>query len=332
MQKPNEATLNKIKGALLGYVIGDAVGAPVSGMTKEDVRKSTGDISHFIINFRHPFFYFLKKGQYSSTARMMLFSLASLAAHKGYNHLDLKNRLREDAIRSKEDFFYSRWLGQTAIHALLEDKPIASSSITNVSRSVPIALLYDNLDQIAEYADKQSLITHSSPVSLAASYFVSVSLFLLKNGGEAREVFRKALQMTAARYQGIDELRSKLELAVEHTDEIGGIEKARVTFDTGSLAHQTIPLAVWVFLTYRDKFVEGVTAGANSYRLPPKEKNTYSYIEELLFLYGGNTCGITALYCAFYGAIYGLDKIPASYLEPLEDREETLRQIDAFFI
>jgi len=50
--------IDRISGAVLGFMIGDALGLPVSGMTEEQIKNSVGYIRHYKVNSNHPFFYY----------------------------------------------------------------------------------------------------------------------------------------------------------------------------------------------------------------------------------------------------------------------------------
>lgn len=318
---------DRISGGIIGFMIGDALGLPIAGIQKTEVKKTVGFITTYATNYKHPFFYFLKKGQYGSNSRLLLVSLESLVKNKGYKHSDLVSRLKTIAKKSKRDFFYSRWLGESATKALLSGQPVNSHSCTCIYRSIPIALLYDDFDKALFFSEKQTKITHISPVSLATSFFITYLLFHLKQRLYSLDVIvDKAILEMEKKYENCEILTQKLRLVLNK--EIKETNQARYILGTGSLAHQTVPMSLYLFLRYKKNFAKAVILGANSTRKDNKEEKeklaNMSYITELLECRGGATDGIAALTGSFIGTYNGYQQIPVKFLNELEDREKVL--------
>lgn len=326
---------DRVLGGLVGFVVGDALGLPISGMKSSDAKKGVGYIEGYVRNFRHPFFYFLKKGQYGSNARLVIKTTKSLVVHKGYDHQDLKNRLILITKKSKEDFFYSRWLGKTLTAAVLRGKPSNSLSCSCIYRSIPIALFYDDLGKAIFLSEKQSKITHISPTSLASSFFITYLLFYLKYGKEQIEdIVEEALKKIINKYKGSEFLTNKIEMIL--CKKIKSIEEARKVFGTGSHADQVVSLSLFIFMRHRKNFKRAVLLGANSSREDNEDAQksllSKTYMEELIDCVGGATDLIAGLTGCFIGSHIGYTHIPSEFLKKLEDRELLIKLVNQRFV
>lgn len=327
---------DKVKGGLVGLVIGDALGLPISGMKKEEVEKTVGKITKFTTNYRHPYFYFLKKGQYGSNTRLILASLEDLVEHRFYNEGDLRERLTSIAKKSKNDFFYSRWLGETVTKALLSGQSVVSESCTCIYRSAPIALLYDDLDKALEDSEKQSLLTHSSSLSLASSYFLTHMLFHLKKEQvDPRSIAEKAFEEIKKKYSYLETKKLIDNLHMVLSGEIEDINHARTIIGTSSLSYHVIPLSLYIFLKNQNNFEESVIAGANSSRDDNEEQKVklqyLSYINELSECRGGDTNAIATISGSLTGTYLGYSSIAHKFLDDLEDRTKIIKLTDRYF-
>ncbi len=325
---------DKIQGGIIGFMIGDAMGLPIAGMRKSDVLRHVGIVKKYINNFRHPFAYFLKEGQYGSNSRLLISSLQSLVKNGKYNRLDLKRRLTQIARKSKADFFYSRWIGETITKTLLSGEASFSNSCTCIYYSIPLSFFINDLNELAKIVEENSKLTHISPISLAASTFVTRLLFHLKGGKKNAQLYiEEAAQFAGKKYKGSEKLIENILLA-SNKNKIKNVEIARKVFGTGSLAYQTIPLSIYIFLNNMNNFENAIIAGVNSYRDDQEEEKKLRYVsypEELIHCRGGATDGIASLVGSFIGCYIGYSQIPKKFLSDLEDRNKVQRLISSFF-
>ncbi len=320
MQKQNKQIQNAVKGSLVGLMIGDALGMPAAGIKEEEYLRTYGPITSYRSNPIHPFFFYLKAGQWGSNVRLMLTALESWEASKGYNEADLRARLTELARKSKDDFIYARWLGETINKALLTGSPANSYSCTCMYRSIPLALLADTREQALEYSASQTKITHISDTSLAASHFLAYILYtLVHTDKDMLTVIKDALEDIKGTYNA-DILVRNIEQAL--SGEIKTIEKAREVFGTGSPAIEALPLSVYIIVTYGHNFAEAVLAGANSMRRDTPEETQrmagLSYVMELLQCSGGATDVTAAIVGCILGARLGMEAMPQEFITDLE--------------
>ena len=317
---------DKIAGGIIGFMVGDALGLPVAGIRDKEAREKVGYITEYKRYPDHPFFFYLKEGQYGSNARLMVKTLESLLENKGYNHRDLRRRLTTVARRSKEDFVYSRWLGQSITRALLSGVPVVSASATCIYRSIPIALLYSDLEKALWISEKQSKLTHISSSSLAASYFVTYLLHhFMQDTANIDYTVQRAVENINRKY--IPNLfTERLELIF--SGKINSLQQARTIFGTGSVTNQFIPLSTYILLHAKRNFDKGVVWGANSLRHDNRDERRelayLSYVSELLECRGGATDVVAGLVGSFIGTLVGYSHIPTKYTDGLEDHERVM--------
>ncbi len=98
--------LDKLKGAFLGFCIGDALGMPIEGLDKQEIIRDFGST---IKEYKNPSKYCLspnlKKGQITDDSQLLISTLESLIENKGYNiediakrYISLKGRNHEEMI------------------------------------------------------------------------------------------------------------------------------------------------------------------------------------------------------------------------------------------
>lgn len=326
--------LDRVQGAIVGFMIGDALGLPIAAIKEDEVKKTFGYIKTFIRNYRHPFVYYLKEGQYGSNS-LTLISLLELFVIKGYYEHDAWiKKLKELVKRGKEDFFFSRWFGPTTTRAILSGQPTSKHSATCIYRSIPFVLLMDDINKIVSLSRKQSKITHISPISLAATDFICMILFHLKNGEQnIGKVAKESLLFINTNYQGIELLTSKLNLVLHN--KLRSLEDARNILGTGSLAHMLVPIALYCVLNFYSSFDDAVIKGANCYRKDNNEERKklayLTYIEEVLECYGGDTGAIAGLIGLLLGCYYGYSRLPKRFTLKVEDSEKVLSLIKRFY-
>lgn len=320
---------DKITAGIAGYLIGDALGLPVSGMKKEEVLKYVGTVHDYITNPMHPFLFYIQKGQWGSNARLMLASLDSYLAHDSYDREDLRERMLEIAKRSKIDFVYSRWMGRTVFRALITGTPSPSASSTSVFRTIPIALLTPDLDKaLADSAD-QSTITHISPLSVAGAVFIAHVLYHQLHTDQPMDVvLRKALTYIEGAYD-VPELVERVKQALSGT--VGSIEEARKVFGTGSRILDCIPLTSYICVNAGYDFEKAVLWGVNSLRDDTEEDTRQMaelpYILEYLECNGGAGEVVAGLAGSIIAARTGTEGIPQRFLDGVEGYAELKKKI-----
>lgn len=102
--------------------------------------------------------------------------------------------------------------------------------------------------------------------------------------------------------------------------------QARQELGTGASLLKTLPLSIFYLLKYKHSFRQGVLAAAGSWRRDDEAERRrlagLSWEEQLVAADGGNCDGIAALVGSFLGASLGLEAIPTSWREQVEQATE----------
>jgi ADP-ribosylglycohydrolase len=310
------------------------LGLPAAGIKEEDVKGTIGNIKGFTTNYHNPFFYYLQKGQYGSNSILLIAMLEILSEYGYYNHTKFFSKLKNITLKAKKDFFYSRSFSPSITSAIMSEQPTSSVSASCAYRSIPISLIYNDVNEILFLSKKQSTITHISPLSLAGSDFLCIVLHRLRNGDKnIREVIQKATNYINKYYKNIDPLDKKLRMVLQN--KFSSHREAKKIIGTGSRVHMVIPLAIYYILQYADNFEKAILAGANSFRIDTAEEQkklvTLTYVEEIIHCIGGNTDAIAALIGAILGCYYGYSKLPNKFLINLEDKNKALMMIKKIY-
>ncbi|MDP7253600.1 MAG: ADP-ribosylglycohydrolase family protein [Planctomycetota bacterium] len=192
---------DKSIGALLGMAVGNALGAPASGLSKEELKERFGTLQAYEDSFDLEEFAetasdmderdktykvsrWLPKGVYTGDTQQALILCESLIMERGYNsetfaellckfsHPRGRNfrfgiyrgagRSFRDSIRSLEDGVDTRKAGQP------------SSSNGAAMRVAPLGLFYgDDLDALKKHVIEQSVLTHRDVMAVAAAQAIA---------------------------------------------------------------------------------------------------------------------------------------------------------------
>jgi ADP-ribosyl-[dinitrogen reductase] hydrolase len=295
------ATLqNRYRGALLGLAAGDSLGT-----TLEFKPGTFAAITDMVGG--GPFN--LQPGQWTDDCSMALCLAESLVSCHGFDEYDQMRRY----VRWWDDGYLSSTgrcfdIGITVSGALSKylqtGNPFAGSTDPrsagngSLMRLAPIALAYrSNVNLAIHYANESSRTTHAAPAALdACRYYVALILGAL-NGRSKDELLSPGF------YAG--------QLVPEIAEIAAGSYKRKnppAIAGTGYVV-RSLEAALWSF--YRsDTFEKGALLAANL---------------------GDDADTTAAVYGQLAGAFYGLDSIPAGWLEKLAMRDFIGEMADALF-
>ncbi|WP_020559522.1 ADP-ribosylglycohydrolase family protein [Thiofilum flexile] len=279
---------NRAAACLLGLACGDAIGAAVEFLPRNRFQPLTG--------MRGGGKFRLQPGQWTDDTSMALCLADSLLAMEGFDPLDQCRRYRrwaETGYNSSAPRAFG--FGKTVLRALLQYRktgepysgPTDSESSGNGSlmRLAPIPIFYyQDQDKARHFSILSSRTTHGSAECLAAcSYFSDVLLHAMM-GLPKRELFdiNPALPHPAMKPIYTERFKSK------DREEIKG----------SGYVIESLEAALWAFW-HTTSFEAAVLAAANL----------------------GDDADTTAAICGqIAGAYYGLEAIPAIWLETLYQR------------
>ncbi len=281
----------RFQGCLVGLAVGDALGAPVEGLTRQAIAAQFGSITDMISTGRPG----LSPGDYTDDTAMMLCIAESLVEKGEFDPEDVADRFLQwyqtnpillagrttiAALEALESSVPWHRAGEVA-HQRLG----TSAGNGAIMRCAPIALRYfrNERDLIKASADS-ALITHwdlQARWAAVALNLIIARLLLGRREGVLDEVIPKIMHPRVAG-------RLQRALALEMYD-----------LKTSSYVLDTLQVAVWCFFktfSFEDALVTAVNLGGDT--------DTQ-----------GAVCGAMA------GAYYGIDAIPERWLNSLKDRE-----------
>ncbi|MDF0592749.1 ADP-ribosylglycohydrolase family protein [Methanotrichaceae archaeon M04Ac] len=298
--------LDRFCGCLLGLAVGDALGMPVEGLTRDEIRASAGEVREMLAPAADHFHSGLAPGQYTDDTEQTLILADSIIDAGFFDVERFAAKLAEWGRCWTADPGQNRgvgWTSMTAIGELLRDRPwreagLATPTCGSAMRAAPIGLVYHcNLDLVARYADLQSLPTHSAAAARAGAVAVAAGVALSLLGFAPVKV----LEMAATLTERIDRDFARRLLVVEELLDLDPAE-ALGEIGTSPMVSETVPAAFFCHLKLEPE--EALIAAASN---------------------GGDTDSIASIAGALAGASRGSGWIPERWLFHLEDRERIER-------
>ncbi|MCS7121279.1 MAG: ADP-ribosylglycohydrolase family protein [Archaeoglobaceae archaeon] len=280
--------LHKFERCLLGLAVGDALGMPVEGLSREQIKKIYGEINDFLPSPYKD----LEAGEFTDDTEQALLVAEVIIENLFFDPEKFAEKLKNWFLRAKR-------IGPTsskAIHRLLIGYDWRSSGLPSdtcgaATRVAPIGLVYSfNLDLVEKYAEISAIVTHRSDVAIAAASAVALAVtcnILGYKDDEMLEIVTKRIK---------DEiLADKILLSYEIKSE--GLDVAVEKIGNSISSYDTVPIAFYCFFSGKN-FEESLKLAANA---------------------GGDTDSIAAICGALKGSA-GFE-IPRRWLEKLKDRE-----------
>ncbi len=329
------ATLDKIKGCMLGGAVGDALGYAVEFKTAEEIFSiygKSGITEYKLIN---------NQAYISDDTQMTLFTANGLLV--GYTRARLrgimgpwqsyvekayKNWLKtQDESFMPEENGMSCWLmnykelysrrapGNTCLMALYQEKCGSLSHRINnskgcggVMRVAPVGLyLSKHMNSIRDVdmvGAEVAAITHSHPLGyIPAAALTHIVSRCVTSEDSLELIVKEAVKVTAELFSDdayINEfcglMNRAIELAGEDRDDLDAIRE----LGEGWVAEETLAIAVYCALKYKNDFVKAVVASVN---------------------HDGDSDSTGAVTGNILGVYLGLEQIPEEYIKPLELRD-----------
>jgi ADP-ribosyl-[dinitrogen reductase] hydrolase len=298
-----DATENQFLGALLGMAIGDALGAPVSGMDRTEIAARFGTIDRFQGRTQagtediHP-------GEFTDETELALCIVESMTANRG--NLDLETagvRMLHLAAGPSR-----RWMHPATVAALdaaadtlefsvpLDEDGPATGDVA--ARGVPIGLVHavGRFDATRLHADAEAVVrlTHGGPAAFNAATAIAYAVRLA-----ATSAPRESWARDTAEFLGGGALAERLS-ELDQVLVLAGTPLSDVLEWTGSglEAIESVPAAFAAAMN-EPVFENAVFAAVNA---------------------GGATDTVGALTGALAGAAGGASGIPQDLIDGLEGR------------
>ena len=284
-------TRDQFAGCLLGLAIGDALGAPVEGLSGDLIR-ATGPIEEWITNPSGKTLYYTDDTQMTIGVAETLLKCgkiheSSLCTAFAENYDPQRcygqgaRRLIE-AMATGDDW---RELAQTLF-------PGGSYGNGAAMRVAPVGLLFcDDLDRVAAEAERSAMPTHVHPLGIDGARLIALAVALALRGGPfKREEFLTELLHRAQTEEFKWQLGTLRELAP--WDSLGG-------FGNSLEAHRSVVTAIGCFTCAPDDYLTVVRRAIGQ---------------------GNDTDTLAAMAGAISGARLGISAIPAPLIATLENQ------------
>ncbi len=297
----------RFRGALLGCMVGDAIGRPFETMSSNDSRLGPA-LRAMLEAAPRPW-------RYSDDSEMMISVAESLVRTGGISATDLLSSLASNYDPAR-GYGHGMKLalaaferGRRADTASWEE---GSKGNGGAVRVVPIACAYhDDLDRLSALAEESAGTTHAHPLGRAGATAHALAIAsVLGHRGDWDRVATEKLLTTIARSRlvGPRTLASKFDPVLALCEASASSTEAARALGNGTLAEEAVPLALFCFLRWAPDF-EHVVANA--------------------VLAGGDTDTIAAMSGALCGALVGEGGIPAGWLVRLEHEPKGPAQVRA---
>ncbi|GAB7387568.1 hypothetical protein BSNK01_14050 [Bacillaceae bacterium] len=287
------------QGALLGAFVGDALGMPVEGWSRETIVETFGRLDRMEAG---P----LPRGSYTDDTQMMIALAKSLVECQGF--------VADHAARTFAEFYeekrgYGR--GVTEILRRIQKGvpwsecgasvfPEGSYGNGGAMRVAPLAIMYGKQRaQLLQAAERSARITHAHPLAVQGAVMQAVAVALAYQFRKRRPLpQRKFLHELKRAYDWDGTYRKKLQTVKRFLKNPPSAEEVIASLGNGTAAHESVPTAIYSFLRHSEDFKEAVCYAVNL---------------------GGDADTLGAMTGALAGAYLGVEAIPREWLEALEN-------------
>jgi ADP-ribosyl-[dinitrogen reductase] hydrolase len=280
---------DRLAGCLVGLAVGDALGAPLEFMPRDQVRKRyPKGLREMIASSQW------NKGEYTDDTQMALMIAESLLQNKAFVASDVAKRFQAWVRSAKDVGIQTRAVVDA--HGYAQDPeacslryhasyPDSSAGNGALMRCAPVALFcLHSLDELADMSRSSARVTHHDPKAQSSCVILNawIRAAICEDVRDGRV---KALT-----------LLKDIELPSWHRlERIESLPEQEI-FSTGYTVH-TLEAAVWSFLT-TESYEDAVIRAANL---------------------GDDADTVAAVCGALAGAYYGYDAIPERWRSQLQD-------------
>ncbi len=248
--------LDRFRGSLGGVALGDSVGMPAEGLTPDEVRLRLGRITGPLPDRDRP------AGSTTDDTALTIALTESLLRCRAFDQKDFAETLREAvplAYRvGPTTLAAAGRLGMGIPHT---ESGLPSIGTGSIMRVAPLGLLYSHdHPTLVRTARASAAVSHNDPRALAATAAVAlaVGLVVREPGIAAADLIGRLASLVRPESPA---LAGAIEDALAFSDrpELDALQR----FGPDATVHCVLPLALAIFLRYRERPVESVLAAAN---------------------------------------------------------------------
>ena len=286
----------KLRGYFFGMACGDALGCPVEHLTLEQIKEKYGEKGILELPPDSP---------WTDDTQLMLVLARGLLRGAELELPELMGLIAEELVFWLDE--PDLGAGATSRGAALNLRDgvhwrksgVRSKTCGSLMRIGILGFIYrDDPDKLVKAAMLSGRITHSHPVSDAASIAGAYAVKLALDGLEPGEMFEPLLKITEGISQEFtDALESSYKMAYSKK----GDEEALKTLGQGWYADETFALAYFCTLRYPDDYRKAVQTAVNI---------------------TGDSDSVGSVAGGILGAKLGIEAVPVSWTEALKDKEK----------
>lgn len=331
---------NMVAGCIIGTAVGDALGMPTEGMSRENIIQEFGLVSEYQ-DSKSRFSKGLVRGNWTDDTKLTAANLEGLTEYLSeyFNGAIDVNKICEIILsrylKALEDH-RRRGFGKTtreSLNARKEGKdPFADDHKSQpgngcAMKSAIFGIFSALCDMqgvgcdLRELIIKTSLMTHNDSRSISAAGVQALAAKMIFNKKDLSEyenfmqlfnealVYEKAFEKYPAIKNERPEISEILPLVFEMASDQTPDDFIAYSLKTGGAAFESFPTALAYAIKYRNDFYKAVCAGANA---------------------GGDTDSIAAMSGALVGTNVGSSGIPRTLIDNLEARDYLSDCVSAF--
>ncbi len=291
--------IGKFRGAILGFAIGDALGMPVEGMSRDEIGRRYGVVEDFMPSpYRD-----LDSGEWTDDTEQMIALSESILKTVYFSPEDFAERLK--LIKSHRIGPTTRTaLKNLAFDVHWSKAGVESETCGSAVRVLPIGLVYSfSLDLVEKYALFSSIVTHKGP-AIGGAVAVAVAVACILNGFNEEEM----LEEVVGRVKKYDELiADKIDTAYEISDR--NLDYAIERLGNSVSVYESVPFAFYCYFS-SSSFKECALKAVNA---------------------GGDADSIAAMVCGMKGCELGVNSIPKEWISKLKDCDLLLTLADRLY-
>lgn len=290
------ADVDQFRGVLLGGAVGDALGAPLEGMSGIEIRRFHGGRVKNFLSERYG------AGALTGDAQLTLALTEALVAGGGFDMDALSHafgewmRMYDDGVREARGHDQASATACRRLYRGVSPRvsAIDSASCSAATRAAPLGLFLRDEAAAVNAAVLQAMLTHADPRALAGAVAVAVGVAhaLAAVPFDAYEFLRSTALVVEDVEPGLAAKICQLEAYLDWPLE-DGLEYT----GTSDHAMEAIPAAFLIFSKTPHHTEKAIVAAVNA---------------------GGHTAGIGAMVGALAGALNGAGSLPERWLDSLE--------------
>lgn len=284
--------VEKFEGCILGLAIGDALGMPAEGMSRDKMRLNFGEIREFLPSPYGD----LKAGQWTDDTEQTILLAESILETVYFDPANFAEKLKKWYTSG------GRRIGPTTRVAIInllrgatwQNSGVFSDTCGSAMRVAPIGLVYHfNLNLVERYAEISSIVTHAGTAAIAGAIAVAIAIACKVLDFKDDELIEEVIKRLEKRDQLLSD---KIKFAYEIRDK--ELDYAIEKLGNSIYVLDAVPMAFYCVFS-SENFEDAIIKSANC---------------------GGDTDSISAITGAIKGA-EGVNKIPNRFINGLEDPE-----------